>query len=287
MTAKPDLKLGLIGDNIARSRSPLLHRLAGQQNGMEVQYDRLIPKDMNEDFDTVFGKCVERGYRGINVTYPYKERAAKVVTIDDPMVRAIGAVNTVLFEADGPKGQNTDYSGFIAAYRQARFDKAPGVCCLIGTGGVGRALAFGLVELGASELRLVDREADKAKALADELAALGSNTKIVVETDAVVAATGATGLLNGTPVGMVGYGGTPLVASAMDGAEWAFDAVYTPVDTQFLTDAEAAGLDVISGYELFFFQGVHAWAHFSGTPLDQDGLRTALLESVEPELKSA
>ncbi len=287
MTAKPDLKLGLIGDNIARSRSPLLHRLAGQQNGMEVQYDRLIPKDMNEDFDTVFGKCVERGYRGINVTYPYKERAAKVVTIDDPMVRAIGAVNTVLFEADGPKGQNTDYSGFIAAYRQARADKAPGVCCLIGTGGVGRALAFGLVELGATELRLVDREADKAKALADELAALGSNTKIVVETDAVVAATGATGLLNGTPVGMVGYGGTPLVASAMDGAEWAFDAVYTPVDTQFLTDAEAAGLDVISGYELFFFQGVHAWAHFSGTPLDQDGLRKALLETVEPELKSA
>ncbi len=287
MTAKPDLKLGLIGDNIARSRSPLLHRLAGQQNGMEVQYDRLIPKDMNEDFDTVFGKCVERGYRGINVTYPYKERAAKVVTIDDPMVRAIGAVNTVLFEADGPKGQNTDYSGFIAAYRLARADKAPGVCCLIGTGGVGRALAFGLVELGASELRLVDREADKAKALADELAALGSNTKIVVETDALVAAAGATGLLNGTPVGMIGYGGTPLAASAMKGAEWAFDAVYTPVDTQFLTDAEATGLDVISGYELFFFQGVHAWAHFSGTPLDQDGLRKALLETVEPELKSA
>ncbi len=287
MTAKPDLKLGLIGDNIARSRSPLLHRLAGQQNGMEVQYDRLIPKDMNEDFDTVFGKCVERGYRGINVTYPYKERAAKVVTIDDPMVRAIGAVNTVLFEADGPKGQNTDYSGFIAAYLLARADKAPGVCCLIGTGGVGRALAFGLVELGASELRLVDREADKAKALADELAALGSNTKIVVETDAVMAAAGATGLLNGTPVGMVGYGGTPLAASAMDGVEWAFDAVYTPVDTQFLTDAEAAGLNVISGYELFFFQGVHAWAHFSGTPLDQDGLRKALLETVEPELKSA
>ena len=287
MTAKPDLKLGLIGDNIARSRSPLLHRLAGQQNGMVVQYDRLIPRDMNEDFDTVFGKCVERGYRAINVTYPYKERAAKVVTIDDPMVRAIGAVNTVLFEADGPKGQNTDYSGFISTYRQARGDKAPGVCCLIGTGGVGRALAFGLVELGASELRLVDRDADKAKALAAELQALAGKTKITVETDAVLAAKGVAGLLNGTPVGMVGYDGTPLPAEAMQGAEWAFDAVYTPVDTQFLTDAEAAGLEVISGYELYFFQGVHAWAHFSGKPLDQDALRKALLETDDAELKSA
>jgi hypothetical protein len=70
MTDEPSLKLGLIGDNIARSRSPLLHRLAGRQNGMAVQYDRLIPKDMGEDFDTVFGMCVARGYRGINVTYP-------------------------------------------------------------------------------------------------------------------------------------------------------------------------------------------------------------------------
>jgi shikimate dehydrogenase len=78
---------------------------------------------------------------------------------------------------------------------------------------------------------------------------------------------------------MVGYGGTPLPAEAMAGAEWAFDAVYTPVDTQFLTDAAAAGLAVISGYELFFFQGVHAWAHFAGLPLDEGALRKALIDN--------
>ena len=77
-----DLKLGLIGDNIARSRSPLLHRLAGIQNGMAVEYDRLIPRDMGEDFDTVFDLAISRGYRGINVTYPYKERAAAKVAIE-------------------------------------------------------------------------------------------------------------------------------------------------------------------------------------------------------------
>lgn len=144
------LYLGLIGDNILRSRSPLLHRLAGVQNGIEVTYDRLIPKELGQDFDTVFASAAARGFRGVNVTYPYKERVARMVTIDDPLVRAIGAVNTVLFEADGPKGCNTDYSGFVAAYRHARPDIAPGIACLIGTGGVGRALAFGLVTLGAS-----------------------------------------------------------------------------------------------------------------------------------------
>jgi len=67
----------------------------------------------------------------------------------------------------------------------------------------------------------------------------------------------------------------------MAGAVWAFDAVYTPADTQFLTDAAAQGLAVISGWELFFWQGVHAWALFSGLPLDRDALRSALLAAPE------
>jgi shikimate dehydrogenase len=276
-----NLKLGLIGDNIARSRSPLLHRLAGIQNGMEVTYDRLIPRDMGEDFDTVFDQAKGRGYRGINVTYPYKERAAAKVAIDDPLVRAIGAVNTVLFEPDGPRGQNTDYTGFIAAYRGVRGDTPPGIACLIGTGGVGRALAFALIALGAEEIRLVDRDPAKAEALAADLRAVSDAPPVRAYSEAEAGAGGAAGILNGTPVGMVGYSGTPLAASAMAGAQWAFDAVYTPVNTQFLQDAEAAGLKVISGYELFFFQGVHAWAHFAGKPLDQSRLRSDLLSHGE------
>ncbi|MDU8913496.1 shikimate dehydrogenase family protein [Aestuariicoccus sp. MJ-SS9] len=276
MSNPPDLHLGLIGDNIAASRAPLLHRLAGAQNGLTVQYDRLVPRDLGQEFDTVFADCARGGYAGINVTYPYKERAAAKVTIADPLVRAIGAVNTVLFPPEGPQGHNTDYTGFIAAYRAVRGDEAPGTVCLIGTGGVGRALAFGLVALGAEELRLVDRDTAKAEALATDLRAASPGTPVIVKTDAARAATGATGLLNGTPLGMVGHGGTPLPAAAMTGAQWAFDAVYTPVDTQFLQDAEAAGLTILSGYELFFHQGVHAWALFSGAPLDEAALRAAL-----------
>lgn len=275
-----DLKLGLIGDNIAASKAPLLHRLAGQQTGLAVRYDRLVPREMGEDFEAIFNRCAGRGYRGINVTYPYKERAAGNVTIPDPQVAAIGAVNTVLFEPGGPVGFNTDYSGFIAGYRGRRGDAAPGICCLIGTGGVGRALAFGLVTLGATEIRLVDRDAAKAEALAGDLRAAGA-ARVTVEGSAEAAARGADGLLNGTPVGMVGYDGTPLPAGAMQGAAWAFDAVYTPVDTQFLKDAEAAGLAILSGLELFFWQGVHAWAHFSGRPLDEARLRADLLNHGE------
>ncbi len=69
----------------------------------------------------------------------------------------------------------------------------------------------------------------------------------------------------------------------MTGAEWAFDAVYTPADTLFLTNAAAAGLTVMSGWELFFYQGVHAWAIFAGLPLDEDALRHDLIHTKEDE----
>ncbi|KJZ18512.1 shikimate dehydrogenase family protein [Loktanella sp. S4079] len=277
MTLSPDLKLGLIGDNIAGSRSPQLHQLAGGQRGITVQYDRLVPKDLGQDFDHIFKRCPDHGYRGVNVTYPYKTRAAQQVTITDPLVRAIGAVNTVLFDQDGPKGMNTDYSGFIAAYKSARGELAPGVTCLIGTGGVGRALAFGLVALGAQEIRLVDTEPQKAETLAAELRAVIGERTVKVFDNAAQAAKGAHGLLNGSPVGMDGIGGTPLAKQAMTQAQWAFDAVYTPVNTQFLQDARMLGLKTISGYELFIYQGIHAWTHFSGQPIDEEKLRADLI----------
>ena len=270
------VKLGLIGDNISRSKSPRLHRTAGRLAGLDVTYDRLIPRDLGLTFDEVFDQARDGGYRGINVTYPYKEVVAERVEISDPLVRAIGAVNTVVFDPAGPLGFNTDFSGFKSAYRAARGEANPGTVCLIGTGGVGKAVAFGLIGLGARAIRCVDLDLQKAENLSAALAALGTDTAIETLTDPILAAQGAHGIINCTPLGMVGIGGTPLNRTAMAGAKWAFDAVYTPVDTEFLRDATAAGLAVISGYELFFGQGVDAWRIFTGVELDWTALRAAI-----------
>ena len=270
------IRLGLIGDNIAASQSPRLHRLAGAQNGRRVTYDSLIPAQQGLAFDALFARVAAGGWRGVNVTYPYKEVAAAKVSVADPLVRAIGAVNTVRFDADGPQGFNTDFSGFKAAYRRVRGDAAPGPVLMIGAGGVGKAVAFGLIALGLTEIRIADRDLPKADALAEALRAAAPGLVTRTGTDAAALAPGAAGLVNCTPVGMVGYGGTPLARPLMQGAEWAFDAVYTPVDTQFLTDASAERLQIISGYELFVGQGVDAWAIFTGLPLDEDRLRADL-----------
>jgi shikimate dehydrogenase len=274
--ATKPVRLGLIGDNIAQSKSPLLHRTAGALTGLDVTYDRLIPSDMGLSFDEVFAQARMSGFHGINITYPYKEVVTSKVTVLDPFVRGIGAVNTVVFDADGPKGFNTDYSGFISAYRLVRGKRPPGVVCLIGAGGVGKAVAFGLIGLGAQAIHCVDLDPFKAAGLADALAALGSQTRIEVFGNAVAAVDCADGIINCTPLGMVGVGGSPLPAYAMQGAMWVFDAVYTPVDTQFLGDAQRAGLTVISGYELFIGQGVDAWKIFTGTKVDLTALRDAI-----------
>lgn len=272
------LKLGLIGGNIRASRSPALHRIAGRLAGLEVTYDLLIPAEMGLEFPEVLAKVAAEGYRGVNVTYPYKEAAAARVRLDDPALGRLGAVNTVVFGAGGPAGFNTDYTGFAAAYR-ARFGaQAPGRVALIGTGGVGRAIAFALAGLGAAELRLVDRDLAKTTALAAALGGAGTPVLTLCAT-AEEAVEGADGVVNATPVGMVGYGGTPVPAALWPGRGWAFDAVYTPVDTQFTREAEAAGVAVLSGYELFFHQGIDAFAIFSGRPVaEADRLRAELLE---------
>jgi len=274
--ATQSLKLGLIGDNIARSKSPLLHGLAGQRASLAVRYDRLVPSDLGQPFAQVFDTAREAGYRGLNITYPYKETVVPLVAIDDPVLRAMGTVNTVLFDAQGPRGFSTDYTGFKAAYRKTRAEALPGVTLLIGAGGVGRAIAFGLADLGATTLRLADRDINKAKDLARDLTQVFPTLSIEIATSAAQMATGVSGIVNATPVGMVGYEGTPLEKSAMSGAEWAFDAVYTPEDTQFLRDATDAGLVTISGWELFFYQGIHAWKLFSGQDTDADWLRHSL-----------
>ena len=277
MTGDPDLLLGLIGDNIAASRAPLLHRLAGAQSGLAVRYDRLVPAEMGMDFEAVFARCRDAGYRGINVTYPYKERVTALVGIPDPLVRAMGAVNTVIFGEGEPRGFNTDHTGFIAAWRAARGTAGPGAVALIGAGGVGRAVSFGLVALGATEIRLFDHDAGRSAGLARDLRAVAGSVRIVEAPGPEAAAAGATGLVNCTPVGMTGHDGSPLRPEAMAGAAWAFDAVYTPAETRFLADAAAAGAAVMSGWELFFWQGVHAWAHFAGLPLHEARLRAELL----------
>ncbi len=270
------VKLGLIGDNITRSQSPRLHVLAGRLCGLDLSYERLIPALLGLDFDAVFDRCAQEDYRGINITYPYKEVVVPRLSVPDPLTAKMGACNTVVFGDRRPIGHNTDFSGFASAYRAAFGDGSPGKVAIAGAGGVGKAIAFALARLGATELRLFDQDHRKAQELARVLSDPDMPMQVAVASSMDAAADTADGLVNCTPLGMSGFDGTAIDRKHMRSATWAFDAVYTPVRTEFLTLATAAGLSVMSGWELFFHQGVHAFRLFTGEEVDVAELRKAM-----------
>jgi len=280
MSPEP-LRLGLIGDNIHASRSPELHRLCGALAGRRVSYELYIPAELGLSFEATFARCRADGLSGLNITLPYKERVLKLVRVADPAVARIGALNTVRLTQTGAEGFNTDHTGFIAAYRAAFGPVPPGVVALIGAGGVGKAIGFALITLGASEIRVVDTDTAKARALALALARAGGCADACATAPGALA--GADGVVNATPRGMVGHPGSPLPDGALQGRRWAFDAVYTPVETTLKAQAEAAGVAFLSGYELFFQQGIQAYRLFSGrAPVALTRLRKMLQQQEVP-----
>ena len=268
------LKLGLIGKGISRSQSARLHVLLGRMCGMDVSYDYL-DSDQIEDFDLIkqLTTCAEIGYAGVNVTHPYKTSARKLITPRKRLPAALGAVNTVVFREDGWRGDNTDFVGFMRGYKKQFGDAKPGTVLQLGAGGVGLATAFGLRGLGADKILVHDKDITRGAELVATLTAADVQAEFVGAENLSDTVRSADGLINCTPVGMNQYPGCPFDVDLLGGQKWAFDAVYTPVETAFLRTATKSGIEVMTGFELFFFQGIEAFEVFSGAEIDADAAR--------------
>lgn len=259
------IELGLLGHGIDRSMAPMLQEALGLLTGREVCYPLHDTEPSSAlGLTTFLTGLANRGVTGINVTHPFKELVADLVKIDDPLVQAIGAVNTVRFDLGGPAGFNTDYSGMQQAYHH-RFDSAaPGVVAQLGAGGFGRAAAFAMAALGATTLRLFDPERQQAMGLAERVADV-TGLSVDVFDSAEAAVDGAEGVINCSPIGMYLHPGCPIDPSALGEARWVFDAVYAPLRTELLAAAGERGVETMSGSALFFWQGIHSFEIFHRT----------------------
>src|SRR5437899_4251448 len=165
--------VGLIGINIGRSLAPALHEDAFTAAGMTGHYhlmDAATPGQRT--LADLLGAARLAGFGGVNVTFPFKEAVIPLLDAVSPEAREIGAVNTVVFDAKGrTSGHNTDRSGFRAAFLESfGADAARGKpVLLLGAGGAGRAVAFALRDLGASPIRIFDRDGQRAHSLCVDL----------------------------------------------------------------------------------------------------------------------
>src|SRR5205814_8884523 len=155
-----------------------------------------------------------------------------------PGARAIGAVNTAVVRDGRLVGYNTDTTGFQRAVRDVLAASSHGAVALIGAGGVGKAIAFAIAELGVAELCIYDTDHAKAERLASQLR---GDQRTRVADSVEDALRGATGVVNGTPVGILPDRGSPVPEALLHSGLWVADAVYSPLWTPLLTAARAKG----------------------------------------------
>ncbi len=256
------LTAGLIGSHIQSTRLPFTLKLMCEEAGIGFSFE-LIDTDGMTDFD--FAATVDdlraRGWTGVTVTHPHKVTAAQYAGAGmRPEVAALGASNTLVFAPD-LTGWNTDYTGFLGAWGACMGDAAPGRVAMAGAGGVARALGPALARLGAARIDIWDMDFERAAALAD---AIGTVAHALPIADAADAVRSADGLVNATALGMNSDARSAVAPALIGGQTWAFDAVYTPVDTVFLKAASAAGLTTISGFELFRHMAIRSFSAYTG-----------------------
>jgi shikimate dehydrogenase len=262
--------VGLIGANIQRSLSPALHEDAFAAIGMAGHYHLM-------DVDTLPGRSLEdllaaartAGFAGVNVTFPFKEAVIPLLDEVSPEAGQIGAVNTVVIDPAGrTTGHNTDRSGFRAAFVEAFGEAARGKPVLqLGAGGAGRAVAFALMDLGAS-LRIYDRDGARSRSLCADLArSLAASDAAPLDAPEPAAGTVA-GIVNATPIGMEGHPGQPMPADPVRPDQFVADVIYTPLETDFLKAAKARGARTMGGAGMCVHQAARAFELFTGRTAD-------------------
>lgn len=254
--------LGLIGFPIAHSATPTTQEAAARAAGIEAHYHLIEAAGAGRDDLAAMLDGIRRlGFSGINVTFPYKEAVVPLLDGLSEQAAAMGAVNTIVVDDGRLTGHNTDASGFATAYRRLGRQDGDKPVAIIGTGGVGKAIAFALADCGVTRLRLCDVDRSRAEALAG---LLGTRASVEIANSAEEAAEGAAGVVNGTPIGMLPDRGIPIEPGAIQASQWVADAVYHPLWTPLLKAAQKAGATVMTGRELSIHQAVDAFRLFTG-----------------------
>jgi shikimate dehydrogenase len=269
--------VGLIGRNILRSLSPALQEDAFAAANLRGYYHLM-------DLDVLTGRHLPdliaairaAGFAGVNVTYPCKEEVMPLLDEISAEARQIGAVNTITIERSGRTvGHNTDRIGFRRSFEDTfgRAAIADQDAALVGAGGAGRAVAFALLDLGAARVLVHDQDRVRAAALvADLVRHCGPRRGRLIE-DPDVELPVACGIVNATPVGMLGFPGNPIAPEAIRNHHFVADVIYTPLETELIKLARSKGARVLGGSGMVIHQAVAAFRLFTGLEADVARMR--------------
>jgi shikimate dehydrogenase len=264
----------VIGHPISHSLSPFIFKfLAKILNKPEFDYKAMdIPP---EALDVFFNSCRDKkGFVGFNVTIPHKEKILQLVDQANVSSRSIGAVNVVSFVDGVATGHNTDIHGLEESFREHDIDLRNQNVVLIGAGGAARAAAFAVGTAGAKNVLIYNRNSKKAENLIRDIGPLFSDTRWTdtnwADGNFKQKHLNTKLIINATPVGMGGQRTTAKeIATFQEILNrhqpsttencFAFDLIYHPEKTPFLSEAQKLGFHTVSGLTMLIGQALATW----------------------------
>lgn len=268
ITAKTKL-CAVIGDPVEHSLSPKMHNAAFEALEIQDQFAYVAFRVHINNLKQALEGMRALGIHSFACTIPHKMEVMKYLDEIDPIAQKIGAVNTVINDHGILKGYNTDWLGLVIPMQrkiQIKGKKA----ALIGAGGAARALAYGIMEKGAS-LTIYNRTPSKAQELAKEI---GAQAKSLDDLQEVAH---AHIIMNATSIGMgETEGQSPVPSQYLNADQIVFDSVYIPYETKLLHDAKQKGATIIHGIEMLLYQGIAQFEMYTGHKAPEEIMKKTL-----------
>ena len=233
--------VGLLGNPVRHSLSPVMHNAALEEMGLNWRY--LALPCANDDLKTVLDGLRAVGCQGLNVTIPHKLAVADLCIDRSPLACRLGAVNTLIPQSNGGwHGTNTDVEGFLAPLITSGNWQGR-EALVIGCGGSARAVVAGLQTLELATITVVGRRKEALEAFINDLELDDAPLTPCLETDGGISAAVARAdlVINTTPVGMAEHDRTsavplgPDIWTSLRADAVLYDLIYTPRPTAWLT----------------------------------------------------
>lgn len=256
-------RYAVIGNPIAHSKSPMIHEAFAKSTGQQLEYGRVLAP-LDAFADTVEAMRMN-GFKGANVTVPFKLEAFQLANQLTERAHDAGAVNTLIFNNEGITGDNTDGAGIVRDIEQNLHIPLAGKrVLLIGAGGAAEDVLHPILACSPALLVITNRTLDKALSMVKKVEEQGEYRFISVnayafddlhgqEFDIVINAT-STGLTDTL---------LPLPASIFSSQALAYDMMYGR-ETPFMAFARQQGAQVVDGLGMLVEQAAEAFYVWRG-----------------------
>jgi shikimate dehydrogenase len=274
----------VIGRDVSRSPSPAMMNAAFRHLRIDADYGRVSVPEAR--FAGEFRRLVASGFKGINVTVPFKSVVIGLLDSLDSVATRIQAVNTVKLEEDGRYvGHNTDPDGILGPLQGIAATLDVRNALLVGAGGAARAFCEAMNRMGCVDVAVAVRDVERSSRFVLEMEKAFPRLNLTLASMQDLRHLSHDLVFNASPMGAAGEPLPRELKRILPGTKVVFDAVYLPKETKLLAQARRVGSAAIHGEEMLLHQGMAAFRLWTGKDAPEKVMRLALEGSLGGKVK--